>query len=108
MIVIPPNAMTPPDEPAQLPISNPAELQELMQMIAENRWNQWIYDGACFYSKNPNGTTKVVRVHGITPGMLKARIAGVIGAWPLPGQYGVGVWPYGAPANMVTLIQPPA
>lgn len=107
MIVIPPNAITPPDEPAKLPISNPVELEELKQMIAENHWQQWIYDGACFYSKNPDGTAKITRVNGITPEMLKARIAGVIGAWPLPAQYVSGVWPPAKPVNCVAVIQYP-
>lgn len=103
---IPPGGQIP-VEPVRLPPATPAEAAELQQMIADNHWHQWRYTGRCLYSKNPDGTDKLVQITGIDVGMLKARRENVFGSWPMPGEYGVGTWPYGVPVNAVAVQQYP-
>jgi len=96
-----------PVEPVRLPPATPVEAAELQQMIADNHWQQWQYTGRCFYSKNPDGTDKLITISGIDVGMLNARRNNVFGSWPMPGEYVSGVWPPSKPANCVTVIQYP-
>lgn len=97
-----------PVEPAKLPPATPAEAAELQQMIADNRWHQWQYTARCLYSKNPDGTDKLVTITGVDVDMLNARRKNVFGSWPMPGEYVSGQWPPTKPANCVTVIQYPA
>jgi hypothetical protein len=85
----------------RLPPANPAEEAELYNYMIANHWHQWHYTGRKLYSA---GT---VQISGIDVGMVNARLKSVFGAWPLPGEYGVGAWPYGAPANAVSVQQFP-
>ncbi len=95
-MVIPPGGQTPPDEPVRLPPANPAEEAELNAYMIANHYHQWHYTGKKLYS------TGTVQISGIDIGMINARLKSVFGAWPLPGEYGVGTWPYGIPVNCAT------
>ena len=96
------------NEPVRLPPSNPAELDELNVMIANNRLNQWKYIGKCLYTRNPDGTEKFITISGIDAGMLNAYLKGKMGAWPMPGKYQTTVWPPAPPLNCVSVIQYPS
>ena len=96
---IPAGGQVPYDEPVRLPPANPAEEAELNAILIANHWHQWHYKGRCLYSRNPDGTEKLVQISGIDIGMLNARRHNLFGSWPMPGEYGVGTWPYGIPAN---------
>lgn len=101
--VIPPGAQVP-VEPPRLPPSNPAEAEALRWMIANNRWGQWKYTVL-----TADGTKTVGNAdRPIDEGWVKATLASVDGAWPLPGVYVPGQWPQIAPSNAVTVIQSPA
>ena len=104
---IPAGGQTPYDEPVRLPPANPAEEAELNSILIANHWNQWHYTGRYLYSRNPNGTEKTAQISGIDIGMLNARRHNLFGSWPMPGEYGVGAWPYGLPANAVAVQQYP-
>ena len=104
---IPAGGQVPYDEPVRLPPANPAEAEELEAIRIANHWNQWHYTGRYLYSRNPNGTEKTAQISGIDIGMLNARRKGILGSWPMPGEYGVGAWPYGLPANAVAVQQYP-
>ena len=96
---IPAGGQVPWNEPVRSLPTNPAEVAELEQILIANHWNQWHYKGRCLYSRNPDGTEKLVQISGIDVGMLYARRQNLLGSWPMPGEYGVGTWPYGIPAN---------
>ena len=96
-----------PVEPVRLPPATPAEEAELQEMIANNHWHQWRYTGRCLYSRNPDGTDKLVTITGIDTAMLNARLKNVFGSWPMPGEYISGQYPPAKPANAVTITQYP-
>ncbi len=98
MAVIPAGGQIP-VEPIRLPPANPAEEAELNNIMIANKWHQWRYTGRCLYSKNPDGTDKLVQITGVDIQMIKARRDNVFGSWPLPGEYG-GTWPPALPANI--------
>lgn len=73
-----------PVEPPKLPPANPAERDALRKMIADNKWNDWVYDGVA-------STGAIIRVTAIDEGMLNAALSGVPHAWPMPSLLVPGV-----------------
>lgn len=102
--VIPPGAQVP-VEPPKLPPSNPIEAAALDFMLASNRWRQWKYT---VLTASGLKTVGVGTAWPIDEGWVKATLASVDGAWPLPGVYITGQYPQNAPSNAVTIIQQPA
>jgi hypothetical protein len=87
-----------PVEPVRLPPANPAEEAELNNLMIAQRWHQWRYTGYALYSRNPDGSQKLIQITGVDIGMINARLKGVFGSWPLPGEYGSS-YPPAVPAN---------
>ncbi len=92
---IPPGGQVP-AEPPKLPPANPAERDALRAMIASNKWNDWVYDGA-------SSTGAVVRVTLIDEDMLNATLSGVPHAWPMPSVLVPGVTQR-PPSNCVAVV----
>lgn len=80
---IPPGGQIP-VEPPKLPPANPGERDALRKMIADNKWDDWVYDAV-----SPAGP--IYRVTLIDEGMLNATLSGVPYAWPMPSMLVTGV-----------------
>lgn len=102
MYIVPEDFNVPVDEPAQLQPSTPADIEAVRKYIVDNRLEYWRVKCKCLYSDTQ------ITITGYTPGMVFARLKGVVGAWPLPGRYISGQWPPAKPANAIEVLQYPA
>lgn len=102
MYIVPEDFNVPVNEPAELPPSTPADIEAVRKYIVDNRLEYWKVRCRKLY------TAGEITITGYTPGMVFARLKGVIGAWPLPGRYIPGQWPPLPPANAIEVIWTPA
>ena len=102
MYIVPEDFNVPVNEPAELPPSTPADIEAVRKYIADNRLEYWKDRCRKLYTEGE------ITITGYTPGMVFARLKGVIGAWPLPGRYISGQWPPAKPANAIEVIWTPA
>lgn len=101
MYIVPEDFNVPVNEPAELPPSTPADIEAVRKYIVDNRLEYWRVRCRKLYSEGE------ITIAGYTPGMVFARLKGVVGAWPLPGRYISGQWPPAKPVNCIEVLQYP-